>query len=171
MFWNGTIIGTIKSFREFQPHPRAGGGLAARLPRAGHASHEGRGTRAAPQPAARGQEPGGGRGAVHPPHNTRTACFAKKEAFPADRVSGAREEGGPRYDAPRTQTPRPPPCRQPSGKLMVSLVNSHTSATRIGWHMWEIDVRFASGLPRGWCPPESHRRPYVGASHARSWSP
>ena len=27
-----------------------------------------------------------------------------------------------------------PPWRQPSGKSMVSLVNSHTHATRIGWH-------------------------------------
>jgi len=33
---------------------------------------------------------------------------------------------------------------------MVSFVNSHTNATRIGWHMWEIDLRFAPGLPPGW---------------------
>jgi len=33
---------------------------------------------------------------------------------------------------------------------MVSLVNSHTNATRIGWHLWEIDLRFAPGLPPGW---------------------
>ena len=33
---------------------------------------------------------------------------------------------------------------------MVSSVNSHTIATRIGWHMWEIDLRFATGLPPGW---------------------
>ena len=26
---------------------------------------------------------------------------------------------------------------------MVSLVSSHTNATRIGWHLWEIDLRFA----------------------------
>ena len=32
---------------------------------------------------------------------------------------------------------------------MVSLVNSHTNATRIGWHLWEIDLRFAPGLPPG----------------------
>ena len=42
-----------------------------------------------------------------------------------------------------------PPWRQPRGKLMVSLVNSHTNATRIGWHLWEIDSRFAHGLPLG----------------------
>ena len=28
-------------------------------------------------------------------------------------------------------------------------VNSHTNATRIGWHLWEIDLRFASGLQGG----------------------
>ena len=43
-----------------------------------------------------------------------------------------------------------PPWWQPSGKLMLSLVNSHTNATRIGWHLWEIDFRFAHGLPPGW---------------------
>jgi len=43
-----------------------------------------------------------------------------------------------------------PPWRQPRGKSMVSLVNSHTNATRIGWHLWEIDSRFVPGLPPGW---------------------
>jgi len=43
-----------------------------------------------------------------------------------------------------------PPWRQPRGKLIVSLVNSHINATRIGWHVWEIDLRFAPGLPPGW---------------------
>ena len=38
-----------------------------------------------------------------------------------------------------------PPWRQPRGKLMVSLVNSHADATRIGWHLWKIDLRFAPG--------------------------
>ena len=47
-------------------------------------------------------------------------------------------------------TKPPPPWRQPRGKWVVSLVNSHTNATRIGWHMWEIDRRFAPGLPPGW---------------------
>ena len=36
------------------------------------------------------------------------------------------------------------------GKLMVSSPNSHTNATRVGWHLWEIDLRFAPGLPPGW---------------------
>jgi len=26
----------------------------------------------------------------------------------------------------------------------------NTNATRIGWRMWEIDLRFAPGLPPGW---------------------
>ena len=28
-------------------------------------------------------------------------------------------------------------------------VNSHTNATRIGWYLWEIDLRFAPGLSPG----------------------
>ena len=38
-----------------------------------------------------------------------------------------------------------PPWRQPRGKWVVSLVNSHTNATGIGWHLWEIGLRFAPG--------------------------
>jgi len=49
-----------------------------------------------------------------------------------------------------SQADRGPPWRQPKGKWMVALVNPHTHATRIGWHMWEIDLRFAPGLPPGW---------------------
>ena len=34
---------------------------------------------------------------------------------------------------------------------MVSLVNSHSNATRIRWHLWEIDLRFAlCYLQGGW---------------------
>jgi len=33
---------------------------------------------------------------------------------------------------------------------MVSSVNYHTNAARIGWHLWEIDLRFAPGLLPGW---------------------
>ena len=33
---------------------------------------------------------------------------------------------------------------------MVSLVNSHSSATSQRWHLWEIDLIFAPGLPPGW---------------------
>ena len=43
-----------------------------------------------------------------------------------------------------------PPLRQPRGKSMVSLVNFYPNAARIGWHLWEIDLRFAHGLPPGW---------------------
>jgi hypothetical protein len=60
---------------------------------------------------------------------------------------------------------------QPRGKLMVSLVNSHTNAiiigwhlweiaTRIGWHLWKIDQRFAHGVPLGW---EAMRESLSGA--------
>jgi len=42
------------------------------------------------------------------------------------------------------------PKVQPRGTPMVSLVTSHTNATRIGWHLWQIDLRFAPGLPPGW---------------------
>ena len=45
-----------------------------------------------------------------------------------------------------------PPCWQPRCQSMLALVNSHTNATRIGWHLWEIDLRFSSGLPPGWLP-------------------
>ena len=54
-------------------------------------------------------------------------------------------------------SPRPglcgwvPPWRQPRGKSMVSSVNSHTNASRIGWHLWEIDFKFAPGLRK---PPQ-----------------
>ena len=47
-------------------------------------------------------------------------------------------------------SPAEPPWRQPRSKLMVSLVNSHANATRIGWHPWEIDSRFVPQLPPGW---------------------
>ena len=52
-----------------------------------------------------------------------------------------------------------PPWSQPRGKLMVSQVNSHTNATRIGWHMWEIDLRFAPRLPllQSACAPRPHQ--------------
>jgi len=43
-----------------------------------------------------------------------------------------------------------PNRRQPRGRLMVSLVNSHKNATRIWWHLLEIVLGFAPGLPPGW---------------------
>ena len=33
---------------------------------------------------------------------------------------------------------------------MVSLVNSRTNATSKRWHLWEIDLEIAPGLPPGW---------------------
>ena len=44
----------------------------------------------------------------------------------------------------------PQPWGQPSGKTTVSSVNYHTNANRIGWHLWEINLRFATVLPPGW---------------------
>ena len=32
--------------------------------------------------------------------------------------------------------------RQPMGKWMVSLVDSHANSTSKRWHMWRIDLRF-----------------------------
>ena len=43
-----------------------------------------------------------------------------------------------------------PPWRQPRGKSMVSFVNSYINSTRIGWHLLEIDLRFAPGSPPEW---------------------
>jgi len=50
---------------------------------------------------------------------------------------------------PRTNSPKSP-WRQPRGKWIVSLVNSHENATRIGWHLCEIDLRFAPELSPWW---------------------
>ena len=36
------------------------------------------------------------------------------------------------------------------GQIDIVLVNSHTNATRIGWHLWEIGLGFAPGLPPRW---------------------
>ena len=62
-----------------------------------------------------------------------------------------------------------PPWRQPRGKLMVSLVNSHTNATRIGWHLLEIDFRFAPGLPPGTSRPHGSRGPSACGGRGRFW--
>ena len=43
-----------------------------------------------------------------------------------------------------------PPWRQPKGKWMVSLVNSHTHATSKRQHLWDIDLRFALNSTPGW---------------------
>ena len=44
-----------------------------------------------------------------------------------------------------------PPWRQPRGKEMVSLANSHTNATSKRWHLWEIDSRVALNSTPGRC--------------------
>ena len=43
---------------------------------------------------------------------------------------------------------------------MVSLVNSHTDATKIGWHLWEIDFRFAPGAQKLLPPRQNAPCPY-----------
>jgi len=43
-----------------------------------------------------------------------------------------------------------PPWRQPRGKSTVSLVDSHTNATFPRYHLRELDLIFATGLPPGW---------------------
>jgi len=55
-------------------------------------------------------------------------------------------------DPLRLSAARPswPPWRQPRGKWMVSLVNSHTNATSKRWHLWEIDLRCAPTSTPGW---------------------
>ena len=51
------------------------------------------------------------------------------------------------------------------GKQIVSLVNSHSNATSQRWHLWEIDLRFAPGLPPGWREGWwSHQPPEVNYS-------
>jgi len=61
---------------------------------------------------------------------------------------------------------------------MVSSVNFHTNATRIGWHLWGIDLRFAPGLPPGWntilnpTPANNqtlHPKPGAGRGRERLW--
>jgi hypothetical protein len=44
-----------------------------------------------------------------------------------------------------------PPWRKPRDQFVGFLINSHVNANRIRWHLWEIDLRFAPGLPPGRC--------------------
>ena len=59
----------------------------------------------------------------------------------------------------------PPPWRQPRSKLMVSLVNSHTNATRTGWHLWEIDLDLPQGYLQGGVSSQSSIRNRELAQH------
>ena len=48
---------------------------------------------------------------------------------------------------------RHPPAgwrRQPRGRWMVSLVNSHTHASSKRWHLWEVHLRVALNSTPGW---------------------
>ena len=67
---------------------------------------------------------------------------------------GAPTKVNPTLEATQGQIVPP----QPSGKLMVSLFNSRTNATKIGWHLREIDFRFAPWLPLGWLWRREWRR-------------
>ena len=62
------------------------------------------------------------------------------------------------------------PWRQPVGNWMVSFVNSHTNATKIGWNLWETHLRFAPGLTPGWIVIKSRNnenKPTLKGSGAR----
>ena len=114
-----------------------------------------------------------------PPHilsSEQLFCFVRPT--PAAPFWGFLEIGNPEYNSyghSRSKTPLPraggwdlrlgggrnsqdahkssickPTWRQPRGKSMVYLVNSHANATSSRWHLWEIDLRFATGLPPGW---------------------
>jgi len=75
-----------------------------------------------------------------------------------------KEPGLPKLVSPNRLRP---PWRQPRGKQIVSLVNSHTNVTSRRWHLQEIDVRFAPGLHLGWLQVgEGRTRPLVGPSPA-----
>ena len=62
----------------------------------------------------------------------------------------SRDKGS--FPAPRSDafSSTDPPWRQPRGKTIVSLVNSHTNATSKRENLLEIDLVFAPGLPPGW---------------------
>ena len=50
-------------------------------------------------------------------------------------------------DHARCGTPTHTTPKAPWKQLMVSPITFHAFATRIGWHLWEIDLRFSPGLP------------------------
>ena len=83
-----------------------------------------------------------------------------------DKNISKKPSGKKKHGALCAPIPHYPPWRQPRGKTMVSFVNSHTNATRIGWHPWEIDLRFAPGLPPGRIPPCERTSAAGRESHA-----
>ena len=70
-----------------------------------------------------------------------------------------RSQGCTRASTSRT---RCLPWRQPIGKWIVCVVNSHTNATSKRWHLWEIDLRFALNSTPGWVSNVSPFRSAAG---------
>ena len=64
------------------------------------------------------------------------------------RVDLAGEQGA--GCARRTGPGAPRTGRQPRGKCMISLINSHKNVTLKRWHLLEIDLRFALNSTPGW---------------------
>ena len=83
-------------------------------------------------------------------HRERWDAAPAAAPVPAAAVVSACPAGIHHPQGPSRKREQLPPWRQPRGKWMVSLVNSNSSATRIVWNMWEIDLRFAPELPPGW---------------------
>ena len=54
---------------------------------------------------------------------------------------------------------------------MVSLVNFHANATRVGWHLWEIHLRFAPGLLPGWIRNIRNPNPEFRISESETRNP
>ena len=66
-------------------------------------------------------------------------------------TSATPQVSGPSYPLTTLETTQ--------GQMVVALVNSHANATFWRWHLWEIDLRFASGLPPGWVTMETNLTP------------
>ena len=86
------------------------------------------------------------------PRRSRTAAGRVEDTFARRTVQGRAEDAASRGSTAHAiyRTHTVPPWRQAGGKWIVYLVNSHTNAARIDWHLREIDSRFAPGLPLGW---------------------
>ena len=95
------------------------------------------------------------RGRIPLPGDDRVQCHAatRIHTISPDRCRPCRAQADRGLHRLLPHRPGPgPPWRQPRGKSMVSSVNSHTNATSRRWHLWEIDLIFAHGLPPGWRP-------------------